>query len=74
MTLRTIKLLHPPEFHHSNCNPAATSKPIKLTTPIVKIVRGLAHALSCLHHDCSPPIVHRDVSLNNILLETELET
>ncbi|KAL1826048.1 hypothetical protein ACET3Z_012826 [Daucus carota] len=39
----------------------------------VKIVRGLAHALSYLHHDCSPPIVHRDVSLNNILLETELE-
>ncbi|KAL1826054.1 hypothetical protein ACET3Z_012832 [Daucus carota] len=39
----------------------------------VKIVRGLAHALSYLHHDCSPPIVHRDISLNNILLDTELE-
>ena len=39
----------------------------------VKIVIGLAHALSYLHHDCSPPIVHRDVTLNNILLESELE-
>ncbi|XP_008235779.1 PREDICTED: probable leucine-rich repeat receptor-like protein kinase At1g35710 [Prunus mume] len=26
----------------------------------VKVVKGLAHALSYLHHDCSPPIVHRD--------------
>ena len=39
----------------------------------MKIVKGLAHALSYLHHDCSPPIVHRDVSLYNILLESELE-
>ncbi|WOG94934.1 hypothetical protein DCAR_0314231 [Daucus carota subsp. sativus] len=39
----------------------------------VKIVKGLAHALSYLHHDCSPPVVHRDVSPNNILLESELE-
>ena len=34
----------------------------------VRIVQGLAHALSYLHHDCFLPIVHRDVSLNNILL------
>ena len=34
----------------------------------VRIVQGLAHALSYLHHDCSPPIVHRDVSINNVLL------
>ncbi|KAH6820634.1 hypothetical protein C2S53_011104 [Perilla frutescens var. hirtella] len=37
----------------------------------VKIVRGIAHALAYLHHDCSPPIVHRDVSTNNILLDSE---
>ncbi|XP_070662425.1 MDIS1-interacting receptor like kinase 2-like [Malus domestica] len=24
----------------------------------IKIVQGLAHALSYMHHDCSPPIVH----------------
>ncbi|KAL8522897.1 hypothetical protein ACS0TY_013017 [Phlomoides rotata] len=39
----------------------------------VKIVRGVAHALAYLHHDCSPPIVHRDVTTNNILLESELK-
>ncbi|BBH10202.1 Leucine-rich repeat receptor-like protein kinase family protein, partial [Prunus dulcis] len=39
----------------------------------VKIVHGLAHALSYLHHDCSPPIVHRDVTVNNVLLESDFE-
>ncbi|TQE09813.1 hypothetical protein C1H46_004587 [Malus baccata] len=39
----------------------------------VKIVQGLARALSYLHHDCSPPIVHRDVTVNNVLLEQDFE-
>ncbi|KAB2636417.1 leucine-rich repeat receptor-like protein kinase [Pyrus ussuriensis x Pyrus communis] len=39
----------------------------------VKIVQGLACALSYLHHDCSPPIVHRDVTVNNVLLEQDFE-
>ena len=39
----------------------------------IKIVQGVAHALAYLHHDCSPPIVHRDVSINNILLGSEFE-
>ncbi|KAM1346326.1 hypothetical protein ACFX13_036387 [Malus domestica] len=39
----------------------------------VKILEGLAHALSYLHHDCSPPIVHCDVTVNNVLLEQDFE-
>ncbi|KAH9704124.1 protein kinase domain-containing protein [Citrus sinensis] len=39
----------------------------------VNIVKGMAHALSYLHHHCTPPIVHRDISSNNILLNSELE-
>lgn len=39
----------------------------------LRIVQGLAQALSYLHHDCSPQIVHRDVSLNNILLDWDYE-
>ncbi|XXG61950.1 hypothetical protein AAC387_Pa05g0422 [Persea americana] len=39
----------------------------------VNIVKGVASALSYMHHDCSLPIVHRDISSNNILLDSELE-
>ncbi|XP_024046453.1 MDIS1-interacting receptor like kinase 2 [Citrus clementina] len=39
----------------------------------VNIVKAMAHALAYLHHDCSPSIVHRDISSNNILLKSKLE-
>ncbi|CAH2050343.1 unnamed protein product [Thlaspi arvense] len=39
----------------------------------VNIVKGVAHALSYMHHDCSPSIVHRDLSSNNILIDEEYE-
>ncbi|KAG4933769.1 hypothetical protein JHK87_047771 [Glycine soja] len=32
-----------------------------------------AHALSYLHHDCTPPIVHRDISTSNVLVNLEWE-
>ncbi|XP_026413051.1 MDIS1-interacting receptor like kinase 2-like [Papaver somniferum] len=35
------------------------------------IIKGVAHALSYLHHDCTPPIVHRDITANNILLDSD---
>ncbi|KAK3439016.1 hypothetical protein EUGRSUZ_C03669, partial [Eucalyptus grandis] len=37
------------------------------------IVRDMAHALSYLHHDCARPIVHRDISSNNILLDNNMQ-
>ncbi|CAK9170768.1 unnamed protein product [Ilex paraguariensis] len=39
----------------------------------VRIVKGVAHALSYMHHDCLPPIVHRDITSGNILLDTDYE-
>jgi hypothetical protein len=37
----------------------------------VNIVKDVAHALSYMHHDCLPPIVHRDISSKNILLDSD---
>ncbi|KAH6758397.1 hypothetical protein C2S51_018632 [Perilla frutescens var. frutescens] len=39
----------------------------------VNVVKGIANALSYMHHDCSPPILHRDISSKNILLNLNHE-
>uniref|UniRef100_A0A2N9GIL5 non-specific serine/threonine protein kinase n=1 Tax=Fagus sylvatica TaxID=28930 RepID=A0A2N9GIL5_FAGSY len=37
------------------------------------VIKGVANALSYMHHDCSPPIIHRDISSKNVLLDREFE-
>ncbi|TKY67994.1 LRR receptor serine/threonine-protein kinase [Spatholobus suberectus] len=39
----------------------------------VDIIKGVASALSYMHHDCAPPLIHRDISSKNILLSSNLE-
>ncbi|POO03994.1 Tyrosine-protein kinase [Trema orientale] len=39
----------------------------------VNIIKCVAHDLAYMHHGCSPPIVHRDISSNNVLLDSEFE-
>ncbi|CAN1255746.1 Probable LRR receptor-like serine/threonine-protein kinase At2g16250 [Linum perenne] len=39
----------------------------------LKIAIGAAEALSCLHHECTPPIVHRDIQASSILLDDKFE-
>jgi len=37
----------------------------------INIVLDVVHALAYMHHDCSSPIVHRDITSKNILLDLE---
>uniref|UniRef100_A0A804IQY0 non-specific serine/threonine protein kinase n=1 Tax=Musa acuminata subsp. malaccensis TaxID=214687 RepID=A0A804IQY0_MUSAM len=39
----------------------------------VDVVKDVARALSYMHHDCDQPIVHRDITSNNILLDSEFK-
>ncbi|CAI8611575.1 unnamed protein product [Vicia faba] len=39
----------------------------------VNIVTGVASALSYMHHDCSPLLIHRDISSKNILVSSNHE-
>ncbi|KAJ6409744.1 hypothetical protein OIU84_009275 [Salix udensis] len=39
----------------------------------LKIAIGAAEGLSYLHHECTPPIVHRDVQASSILLDDKFE-
>ncbi|KAB1216714.1 hypothetical protein CJ030_MR4G023695 [Morella rubra] len=39
----------------------------------LNIIKGVAYALSYMHHDCSPPIIHRDIKSGNILLDSRYE-
>ncbi|XP_042952320.1 MDIS1-interacting receptor like kinase 2-like [Carya illinoinensis] len=39
----------------------------------LNIVRGVAYALSYMHHDCVLPIIHRDISSRNILLDSQYD-
>ena len=37
----------------------------------MNVVKDVANALCYMHHECSPRIVHRDISSKNVLLDSE---
>ncbi|KAK9019792.1 hypothetical protein V6N11_054300 [Hibiscus sabdariffa] len=42
-------------------------------TKRLNVVKGLASALSYMHHGHTQPVVHRDISSNNVLLDSDYE-
>lgn len=42
-------------------------------TKRINVIRGVSNALSYMHHDCSPPIIHRDISSSNVILDADYE-
>ncbi|KAL3655621.1 hypothetical protein CASFOL_000017 [Castilleja foliolosa] len=45
---------------------------VKLDWPMrLNIAVGAAQGLYYMHHDCTPPIIHRDIKTSNILLDSE---
>ncbi|KAG2549917.1 hypothetical protein PVAP13_9KG228400 [Panicum virgatum] len=39
----------------------------------VAIARDVAQAMYYLHHECNPPIIHRDITSSNILIDANLK-
>ncbi|KAF8014717.1 hypothetical protein BT93_H0506 [Corymbia citriodora subsp. variegata] len=37
----------------------------------VNVIKGVANALSYMHHDCFPSWIHRDMTSNNVLLDVD---
>lgn len=54
----------------SNLRDETTARSLDWTKR-VEIIKGVAHALNYMHHECAVPIIHRDISSSNILLDYE---
>ncbi|KAK3404866.1 hypothetical protein EUGRSUZ_K01167 [Eucalyptus grandis] len=39
----------------------------------INMIRAVVDALSYMHHDCFPPLIHRNLTSNNILLDADYE-
>ncbi|GMH23673.1 hypothetical protein Nepgr_025516 [Nepenthes gracilis] len=39
----------------------------------LNVIKGLADAVRYMHHDISPPLIHRDISSNNVLVDKNFE-
>ncbi|XP_022754966.1 receptor-like protein kinase 5 isoform X3 [Durio zibethinus] len=57
---------------HQAATVSSSTKNVILDWPRrLHVAIGAAQGLCYMHHDCSPPIIHRDVKSSNILLDSE---
>ncbi|KAL5227948.1 hypothetical protein ABZP36_016213 [Zizania latifolia] len=63
---RALHAEHPVARARSARHPPALDWPTRL-----RVAVGAAQGLCYMHHECTPPIVHRDVKTSNILLDSE---
>ncbi|KAK3151949.1 hypothetical protein QOZ80_2BG0152500 [Eleusine coracana subsp. coracana] len=56
---------HSPDDHHPRLLEDWVSR--------YDVAAGVAQGLAYLHHDCHPPVIHRDIKSNNILLDANME-
>ncbi|GKV04853.1 hypothetical protein SLEP1_g16953 [Rubroshorea leprosula] len=59
-------------FHRTTNSEDDSMQPLDWITRL-KIAIGAAEGLSYLHHECNPPLVHRDVQASSILLDNKFE-
>ncbi|KAG4968115.1 hypothetical protein JHK82_033825 [Glycine max] len=72
VSLKNLTIL---DLSHNKIN---ATLPITLVKPCMAnkhsnlvTTSSTTHALSYLHHGCTPPIMHRDISTNNVLVNSE---
>ncbi|KAM6583293.1 hypothetical protein CsatB_010295 [Cannabis sativa] len=64
--------LHGKNNQHINTSPSGLVHDIFLDWPKrLHIAIGAAQGLCYMHHDCVPPVIHRDIKSSNILLDSE---
>ncbi|XP_047149486.1 receptor-like protein kinase HSL1 [Vigna umbellata] len=56
---------------HKSVKPGSANKVVLDWPKRLKIAIGVAQGLSYMHHDCLPPVVHRDIKTSNILLDSQ---
>ncbi|RCV43437.1 hypothetical protein SETIT_9G294400v2 [Setaria italica] len=71
--LVAVKKLHSNEDEVNDERFRRAGQRIRFWHKRTALVEDVAQAIAYLHYECNPPIIHRDITSNNILLDTRFE-